>query len=730
MTIWKQHSIRLNRFFLLNIALAVIVMSGQPPTPKVALSQPNHSSPGPLPLAFVPNAGQSEASIAFEAISRLGTLAFGANEVTLATDEASLRVQFLGANEAAHIVGRDQLPGVVNYYAGADPAQWRDNLPTYGAIIYDELYAGIDLTYNGHEGALKGTYTIEPGHSPDQIHWRYDGADRVTVDPTTGDLHIDLGTTRLVERAPIAWQNRSGVDVPIEVRFAAQRDGSFGFVVDEYDASLPLILDPTLIYGTYLGALSDDIVHDIGLDTAGNIYLTGWTYNNNLGGFPNTRKGSNDAFVAKLNAAGTAWQWVTYLGGDQDDKGYGLAVDGNSAVWVTGETNSTNFPVTANALQGTSGGGYDAILTRLNAATGAVTYSTLYGFDLSDRGQDVAIDGQGNVYLTGQLNANDVLTMKLSGGADPALVYGVHWGDDTGVDEGYAIAVNSVGRAYITGMTENASASSSFPLVNAVQTVCGPYTYDTGDKDCTQDAFVSVINAAGDLLVYSTLLGGGGSPHTSSGADEGRSIALDNDGNIYVTGFTYSTDFPTVNAAYANYPDEFQFADAWLTKLSPNGQTIVYSTYLGGDGDDEAQSLVVDKQTGSAYVAGYTRSTDFPHINPIQDHLMPGGACFTGATLRLCYDAFLAKFTATGQVAWSTYLGGAFDEYAYSLTRDGNGVLYLAGQSESLDYPTTTGAAQRDSAGNVDGFITKITEAGTPPPPTFTHHVYLPTIIR
>lgn len=731
MILWKRLLTNLNRFILLSMALLMIVAAGQPASVKEPAARSDREHLDQLPLAFAPNAGQSDSAIVFQAVGRSGALAFSPNEVTLTpTADATLRIQFLDANPAAHITGQNSLSGVVNFYTGADPARWHSDLPTYSAIIYHQLYAGIDLTYNGNEGLLKGTYTIAPGHDPDRIRWRYTGADDVALDPATGDLHLTLGKAQLIERAPIAWQDRSGAAVPIGVRYLVQPDGTIGFQLAPYDPTLPLIIDPTLTYGTYLGALSNDIIHDIGLDTAGNLYVTGWTYNHNLGGFPNTRKGSNDAYVAKLNAAGTAWQWVTYLGGGQDDQGYGLAIAGNGTVWVTGHTNSADFPVTANALQSTLAGGYDVLLTRLNAATGAVTYSTLYGFDLSDRGQDVAVDGQGNVYLTGQLNANDVLAMKLSGGTDPALVYGVRWGDDVGVDEGYAIAVDGAGKAYITGLTENSPTGSTFEIVNGVQTACGPYTYDTGDKDCTQDAFVSVINAAGDLLVYSTLLGGGGSPNTSSGADEGRGIALDNNGNIYVTGFTYSTDFPTANAAYPNYPDEFQFADAWVTKLSPTGQTILYSTYLGGNGDDEAQSIVVDKQTGAAYVTGYTRSTDFPRLNPIQDHLIPGGACFTGTTLRLCYDAFLTKFTSAGQVAWSTYLGGAFDEYAYSLTRDGNGTIYLAGQTESLDYPTTTGAAQRNSAGNVDGFITKITEAGTPPPPQLTQHVYLPLAIR
>ncbi|HSD82287.1 MAG TPA: SBBP repeat-containing protein, partial [Anaerolineae bacterium] len=499
-------------------------------------THPTRPSQG-LPLLFIANVGQAGPDVQMEALGRSGTVAFqsGAVELSRATrDHQSLRIEFVGANLNSRPVGTDQQPSAFNYFYGTDSARWRTNLSTYAALTYTDLYEGIELRYDGFDGQLKGTYTVAPGHDPDRIRWRYAGADDVSIDPASGDLHITLDDTQLIERAPIAWQVRSGVKVPIGVRYAAQREGAIGFAIDSYDPALPLVIDPTLIYGTYLGALSNDIIHDIGLDTAGNIYVTGWTYNHNLGGFPNTRKGSNDAYVAKLNAAGTAWQWVTYLGGGQDDKGYGLTLDGNSAVWVTGYTNSTDFPVTVNALQSTLAGGYDVMLTRLNAATGAVTYSTLYGFDLSDRGQDVAVDGQGNVYLTGQLNANDVLAMKLSGGTDPALVYGVRWGDDTGVDEGYAIAVDDAGKAYITGMTENSPTGSSFEIVNGVQTACGPYTYDTGDKDCTKDAFVSVINAAGDLLVYSTLLGGGGSPQTSSGADEGRGIALDNDGNIYV----------------------------------------------------------------------------------------------------------------------------------------------------------------------------------------------------
>ena len=350
MNTWQQLSTKLGRLLLLNVVLALIVTTGQPLTVKVAASHPGSEHLGPLPLAFVPNEGQSDASIAFQTISRFGAVAFSANEVTLATADVALRVQFLDANPSAHIAGQDQLPGVMNFYADDDPARWRSNLPTYGAIVYGGLYDGIDLMYNGREGSLKGTYTIDPGGQPDRIRWRYHGADQVTIDPASGDLHLTLGETRMIERAPIAWQIRSGVERPIGVRYSAHSDGSFGFVVEAYDPTLPLIIDPTLIYGTYLGAGSTDTARGIAVDGNGNVYLTGQTYSSNFPGSTGPRSGTTDVFVTKLNAQGNTLLFTTILGGSDDEAGNGIAVAGTGHVWVTGETESTNFP-TLNPLR-------------------------------------------------------------------------------------------------------------------------------------------------------------------------------------------------------------------------------------------------------------------------------------------------------------------------------------------------------------------------------------------
>jgi hypothetical protein len=714
---------------LVIISLALLLSVGQPLGAIVTTSQPNRQSRGPLPLAFVPNAGQSDASFAFQAVSRFGTVAFSPDEVTLVpTTDVALRVQFLNANPSSHIAGHDQLPGVMNFYAGDDPARWRSNLPTYGAIVYGSLYDGIDLMYNGREGSLKGTYTIAPGANPDRIRWRYRGADQVTIDPASGDLHIDLGATRLIEQAPIAWQIRSGVERPIGVRFAAQRDGSFGFVVEAYDPTLPLIIDPTLIYGTYLGAGSTDTARGIAVDGNGNVYLTGQTYSSNFPGTTGPRSGATDVFVTKLNAQGNTLLFTTILGGSDDEAGNGIAVDATGHAWITGETESTNFP-TLNPLRMSdfSAGFVDTFATKLNA-NGSLAFSTYLSFDVNDQGNAITVDGQGNAYITGEAGAQfgpQVFAHKLAADGSALLYARVFGAAERGFDKGssgHAIAVDADGNAYITGRTN----SIVFPVVNAFQAACSE---DDG-IDCTgDDAFVAKLNAAGDALLYSTYLGGSSAGSgTGTGSDEGQAIAVDAQGNIYVAGTTFAPDFPVVNAFQAAKAGADNFADAFIAKLTPAGDALVYATYLGGEAWDETHGLAIDS-TGNVFVAGLTSSNNFPVSNDAIQPAIGQGICIVGSTERFCYDGFVTAFNPNGGRLWSTYLGGNNDDLVNGLAYTA-GNVYVAGKTESFNLPTTASSFQPNKALNADAFVVKIGTGGITPPPPLPHHVYLPLIIR
>ncbi len=377
-----------------------------------------------------------------------------------------------------------------------------------------------------------------------------------------------------------------------------------------YDVSRPLIIDPVLTYSTYLGGSSDDVGYAIAVDSVGNAYVTGSTASTN---FPTASPiqpasgGGTDAFITKLNTSGSTLAYSTYLGGNSDDFGYAIAVDSAGNAYVTGYTFSTNFP-TANPIQPANAlGGFDAFVTKINASGSALVYSTYLGGNGNDIGHGIAVDAAGNTYVTGETDMTTFPTVNpIQGCSGPlafvtkinasgsALVYSTCLGGGSGVSRGFAIAVDSAGNAYVTGHTS----STNFPTVNPIQPVFGG----------ALDAFVTKINAGGSALVYSTYLGG-------ITTDDGRGIAVDAAGNAYVTGFTRSTNFPTMNPIQA--ANAGGTADAFVTKLNAAGSALVYSTYLGGNGQDIGYGIAVDSSR-SVYVTGNTASTNFPTMNPFQ----------------------------------------------------------------------------------------------------------------
>ncbi len=656
-----------------------------------------------LPLYFVANQGQVDESVGYYAQGGGHSIYFTAEEVVMALDETVLRMRFVRA-EATPPVGVGKRAAKVNYFIGNDPEKWRTDIPTYGQVVYHELYPDIDLRYGGQNGALKYTFVVQPGADVSQIRLACGGAAGLRLDEA-GNLLILAGGQELKDTRPYAYQEIGGRRVEIEAEFVLHGVRTYGFAVrGSYDPRYLLIIDPTLLYSTYLGGNGDDHGNDIAVDGAGNAYVTGHTNSTNFptqSAYQGNQPGE-DVFVTKIDltqSGAASLVYSTHLGGDGDDSGIGIAVDGAGNAYVIGGTQSTNFP-TENAYQGTHGGGtFDALVTKLNASGNGLLYSTYLGGSSDDIGKGIAVDGNGHAYVTGETHSNNFPTQNYYdnslGGSEDAfvtridtmqsgatsLIYSTYLGGSNG-DSGMEIAADGAGHAYVTGQT----ISPNFPTQNAYQGHGGGY-----------DAFVTklYITDVGSLLLYSTYLGG-------SVDDAGRGIALDGDGNAYVTGHAFSTNFPTTENAYQGTCGGCASGDVFVARIDAmqSGEaSLVYSTFLGGSLGDNGRDIAVDED-GNAYVTGLTDSSNFPTHNPYDDSLGGGR------------DAFIAKFNATGSdLLYSTYLGGGSgDEIGYGIAVDGAGHVYVTGEtSSSTDFPTTTNAYQgTHGGGTLDAFVVKL----------------------
>ncbi|MBX3057290.1 MAG: SBBP repeat-containing protein [Anaerolineae bacterium] len=697
--------------FLGLLVLSVLLLLGQKPT---AVPAPDLANLTGLPLSFIPNVGQLDGEARFEAIGQNGALAFAPDGVQLALPDGALTITWLGANGDTAVSGADPLPGTANLYRGNDPNRWQHGLPTYAAVTYTSLYPGIDLVYDGSEGLLKGTYHVAPGADPSVIGWRYVGGTAVTLDETTGDLHIILNDqATLSEKAPVAYQVVNGRQQPIIAAYRLDGD-AVRFELGAYDPARPLVIDPTLVYSSYFGGGSDDYGRDVAVDGSGNVYLVGNTYSSTLPGGGSGGSGSSDLFVTKINAAGTAVMFTTIVGGSGGDYAEAVAVNTNgSKIWIAGSTTSNNLP-TANAFQAVSGGGGDALVMQLNGSGGLV-FSSYYGGYLYDAAADIALDSAGNAHLVGSIWGG--FFAKVNGQTYQNEYERMIDGQEA---IGYGVALDSQNNIYITGEIR----SADWPTVNPVQEHCGSFD----DWTCSTDAFVVKLTPAGDDLLFSTYLGGSAA-NGGSGTDIGRAIAVDANGNIAVVGETFAGDFPVANAAQAQKPGSHTMSAAFVTRLARQGAgyQVAFSTYLGGEGSDWATAVTLDN-AGQVFVVGGTGSDTFPVAAAWQPQRGPG-VCFS-STSRNCYDTFIAQFTPTGAMPFSTYWGGTDDDVAAGLALDSGGNLVVGGRTESLAFPVAGGGFQPNRGQGVEAFVVKASTGPTPPPPDLPNKVYLPLVVR
>ncbi|MEP6910697.1 MAG: SBBP repeat-containing protein [Actinomycetota bacterium] len=679
---------------------------------------------GKLPLSFVPNAGQLDRRVRYSAQAGGAGFYFTKREAVFSFAKGkkglALRLRFPGADPDVRISASRRASGKVNYLIGYDPADWRTNLPTYGELVYHDLWPGIDLRFRGEHGQLKYEFLVKPGADAGAIRLAYRGVERLSLDKR-GNLQLGTALGRLTDSRPVSYQELAARRMPVASRFVVARDrNAYRFAVGAYDRSRPLVVDPGLVYSTYLGG-SDGIA----VDGAGFAYVTGSAD----AGFPTTagafdrdfNGGSSDAFVAKLNAAGSELLYSTFLGGTDYDASSGIAVDGAGDAYITGTTDSADFPVTLGAFD-TSYNRYDAFVSKLNADGSNLLYSTFLGGGSPEgRGSRIAIDGAGNAYVTGtttspdfpttpgafdtSLNGSplwycvvDAFVSKLNA-TGSELLYSTYLGGSC--SEPHAdIAVDGAGDAYVTGSTE----SDDFPITAGA--------FDTS-PDVGTDAFVTKLNAAGSDLLYSTFLAG-------SGSDSGDGIAVDGAGSAYVTGSTASSDFPTTPGVIDT---ENNGLDAFVTKLNVAGSGLLYSTYLGGSGflsasgSDAGFGIAVDG-AGAAYVTGRTGSADFPTTPGAFDSSLNGGG--SGYLNNGDDDAFVTKLNAAAsKTLYSTYLGGTASDGGIGLAVDSSGDAYITGVTLSADFPTTAGAFDLSYNGGPDGdrFAAKLDPRAPPPPP-------------
>jgi hypothetical protein len=596
-------------------------------------------------------------------------------------------MKLVGSNPAPNVMGLDELPGKSNYFIGKDPKKWRTNVPIYAKVRYHDVYPGVDLVYYGNQHQLEYDLIVAPGVDPSVITLAFHDADELTIDDQ-GNLILRTAGGTVIQKKPLVYQEIDGSPRFLTGRYVLKGSHRVGFSIPAYDVSKPLIIDPVLSYSTYLGGNGTDTGVAITVDGVGNAYVTGTAFSTNFptaNPFQAAKAGSSDAFVTKLDPVGSTLVYSTYLGGSGPDKGEGIVVDAAGDAYVTGSTNSGDFP-TVNPFQAVNaGGGSTAFVTKLNAGGSGLIYSSYLGGSSFDQGHAIAVDTTGNAYVTGNTWSTDFPTVNplqaAHGGNTDAFVTKVNTTGSAPVystylggissEEGHGIAVDTAGNAYVTGQTW----STDFPTVNPLQGAFGGIT----------DVFVTKINPAGSAPVYSTYLGG-------NGQEIGRGIAVDAAGNVFVTGHTSSTNFPTVTPLQSLFAG---FVDAFVAKVDVTGSSLVYSTYLGGSGDDRGHAIALDS-TGSVNITGTTFSINFPIANPFQATNAGNG------------DAFVTQINAAGSaLVDSTYLGGDGAEEGHGIAVDAAGSAYVTGRTDSTDFPTAS-PFQAVKGSGIDAFVAKI----------------------
>ncbi len=724
---------------------------------------------GKLPLRFEQNLGQTDKSVRFLARNPRYTMFLTDNGAVFTLRKVednnvikrqAMSMRVVGANASPKIEGSDLVETKSNYMIG-DRENWQSNVNNYARVIYREMYPGIDMVYYGNQRELEYDFIVAPQVDPQIIKLAFNGVRRVSLDEK-GNLRLKLKEGEIVQGAPYIYQDVNGERKQIPGRFVINGSGrntTVGFQIEAYDRSLPLVIDPKLLFSTYVGGNVEfiDIVEGIGdfaagvaVDATGNIYIAG---NTDSTDFPATSgawqeelelRGDDacliagplkcgDAFVLKMNSSGTSITYATYLGGHNSDEARAIAVDSQNRAYITGGTdpfNAANFcinpylwPTTFNPYQNKPCYGAradsDAFFTVLNSTGSDLVYSTYYGGGDEDIGNSIAIDAAGNAYISGQTNSNnlpdknafqdernsigegnDAFVAKFNPAetGNDSFLYGSYLGG-VGEDIASGVATDNVGNAYVVGRTASSDLATRSPSGQQLQPL---QRFFNGGPEDGFIAKVDVTNASGaNSLVYLTYYGG-------IGRDVINGIAVEPvTQRAHIIGRTDSaTGFPLLNQFDANVV----LNEAFVAKLNADGTAQFYSSFLGGSSQDEGRAIALDA-LNNVYVTGETLSTNFPATNGFQTTRASSDG-----------DAFVTKISAVVAVSqpkilYSSFLGGAGGggagkDVGNGIAVDKKGNVIIAGKTASATFPTTTGVIKTSAPGvsqfNLDAFVAKV----------------------
>ena len=712
-----------------------------------------------LPLQFEENRGQADPAVQFVSRGAGYTLFLTANEAVFVLTHQKpsttglvqrspysqrpaaraqnfssvLRMKLSGSNAVPQAKGTTRLPGTANYFIGRDAAQWRTGIPTYSDVMYSGVYPGIDLHYYGNHRQLEYDFLLNPGADPRNIALDFAGTNGLTVDGT-GNLAIDTDAGKVTLLKPSIYQMVGAEKKPVRGGYVLRTNHSVGVELGPYDPTKSLVVDPVLVYSSFLGGSGWDAAISIALDPSGNEYIGGFTISPD---FPSTGtaisaapNGTCVGFVAKLDPTLTSVLYSSYLGGTDGaasclwgDGVNGIAVDSSGQAYTTGYASSSDFPTTASAFHPSRGSGAsaNAFLAKLAADGQSLLYSSyLGGSGGNDDGYAVLADNTGNAYVVGQATSPDFpLTpatafQTIPSGVYPlgngflthidttksganSLVFSTVLGGTIGDDAITGIAMDSSQNAYLTGWTS----SSDFPVTpaTAFQSSYGAQSY------CGFVTQLDLSKTGSSMLSYSTYLCG-------TDSDWGWGVAIDSNANVYVTGEAFSADFPST-LGQSNSSNGKGFAALFNPRLTGSA-SLLYSRLLGGNDSsfgDWPYRTAVDAN-GNAYVVGQTSSTDFP-VTP---------DAFQSSLLSTAGDGFLTVLSPDGStVLYATYLGGSgtstvggSGDLVYNVALDSNSNIYMVGQTISSDFPTTTNGLQTTYGGGGDAFVTLLSALSVP----------------